>query len=267
MPLLHPSIIIAYMIDPRFSRFEAQLERLVEGAFAQLFTRTIRAQDIVLHLLRALESEALDADTEDGRPLAPDAYLIRMNPEVHLRLAERQPALSELLADCLVELAAQSGYRLARTPEVQVITDPQLAAHELAIYAYHSNPTQSSTAVMERVDVANEHEQPPEAMLIIKGEQVFRLTQTLVTIGRSRDNTLVLDDPHVSRHHAQLRLRFGAYTLFDTHSQSGTFVNDVAVREHRLQPNDVILIGKTRMLYLEDEHTPDQQTSAQTALE
>ncbi|MBZ0288066.1 MAG: FHA domain-containing protein, partial [Anaerolineae bacterium] len=81
-------------------------------------------------------------------------------------------------------------------------------------------------------------------------------------IGRSHENDVILDDQHVSRFHAQVRLRFGHYVIFDADSASGTFVNDVRVREHRLQTGDVIRIGGTSLVYMQD----DTQVSGDTAI-
>jgi pSer/pThr/pTyr-binding forkhead associated (FHA) protein len=104
---------------------------------------------------------------------------------------------------------------------------------------------------MKRIDIP-QSAAPKNPQLIINGEQTVPLTDQIVNIGRSRDNQIVLNDPYASRHHIQLRLRFGVYTLFDTQSQGGVYVNDVIVREHRLQPGDVIRLGKTQMVYFEE---------------
>lgn len=254
------------MSDPRLSRLEAQLEHLIEGAFAQIFSKAIRPQDIAVQLSRALESSLLPGDDDDYRPLAPDDFLIRMNPDVHEHLLKRQPRLASLLSQHVVELVTYRGYRLNHQPTIRIVADPSLAPNELSVFAEHLDRQKSATAVMERIDLPSDMERAPyNAQLIINGQEVIPLTNPLVNIGRSRENDIVLDDPYISRHHAQLRLRFGSYTLFDTTSQSGTLVNDVAVREHRLQPGDVIQIGKSRLVYLEDRPT-DTQSGGTTSL-
>jgi hypothetical protein len=256
------------MSDPKLSRLEAQLERLIEGAFAQLFSKSIRPQDIALQLSRAMENSLQSGDESEPRPIAPDDYVIRMNPDVHEHLLKRQPALASILSQHMVLLAMHAGYRLNHSPLIRVIADADLAPSELFVHANHIDQHKSATAVMERIDLPPEVQTPPpNAQIIVNGQQVIPLTETLVNIGRSRENHIVLNDPHVSRHHAQLRLRFGSYTLFDTSSQSGTLVNDVNIREHRLQPGDVIQIGKTRLVYFEDQYPADSQTGANTSID
>ncbi len=94
---------------------------------------------------------------------------------------------------------------------------------------------------------------------LVVGTRTILLDEPLINIGRHPDNHIVLDDRRVSRHHLQIRLRFGTYTLFDGQSSSGTFVNDIATREHNLQSGDVIRVRNTRLLYLEDDE--EEQTN------
>jgi pSer/pThr/pTyr-binding forkhead associated (FHA) protein len=45
--------------------------------------------------------------------------------------------------------------------------------------------------------------------------------------------------------------------LFDIHSQGGTLVNGVRVREHRLRSGDVIQVGRTHILYTQESYADD----------
>ncbi|MEP7290637.1 MAG: DUF3662 and FHA domain-containing protein [Chloroflexota bacterium] len=245
------------MNDQAIARLEARLERLIEGAFAQVFSKTIRAQDIALHLSRAMEDGIQPANDGDPRPYAPDHYRIRLNPEVCEHLLLRHPALHEILGQHLVELAAAVGYRLSDVPAIELVAATDVAPNEIIVDARHEGGVVPATAVMPRISIP-ETSAPQNPQLIVNGETTLPLTNSIINIGRSRDNHLVLNDPYTSRHHIQLRLRFGVYTLFDTQSQGGVFVNDVAVREHRLQTGDVIRVGKTQIVYLED--SPQDQT-------
>lgn len=51
------------------------------------------------------------------------------------------------------------------------------------------------------------------------------LTGTSVGLGRSPDNSVVLDDAKASRHHAVVSAAAGMYVVTDLHSTNGTFVN------------------------------------------
>ncbi len=240
------------MNDQAIARLEAKLEQLIEGAFAQLFSKTVRAQDIALHLARAMESGIQPTNDGDPRPYAPDHYTIHLNTEVYDHLLARQPLLAQILSQHLVELASTAGYRLSDVPAIEILPTPQIEPNDVIVDARYQKGSSASTAVMKRIEMP-ETTTPQNPQLIINGQQSIPLTEPIITIGRSRDNTIVLDDPYASRYHVQLRLRFGVYTLFDTQSQGGVMVNDVVVREHRLQPGDVIRLGKTQLVYFEDQ--------------
>ncbi len=88
------------------------------------------------------------------------------------------------------------------------------------------------------------------------------LGPTPLRIGRAPDNTLVLNDPQSSSHHAEIAPGYSGndYQITDLNSTNGTFVN-----EQRLTPNtprplkagDVILIGNTHITYeVSESYTP-----------
>ena len=248
------------MNDQAIARLEAKLEQLIEGAFAQLFSKTIRAQDIALHLARAMESGVQPASDGDPRPFVPDHYTIRLHPDVCDHLMVRQPELARILGQHLVELASAVGYRMNDVPAIELIAAPGADPSDIVVDARYRNGNVSATAVMKPIALPKSHA-PQNPQIIVNGETTVYLKDGIINVGRSRDNHVVLDDPYVSRHHIQLRLRFGVYTLFDTQSQGGVLVNDVVVREHRLQPGDVIRVGKTQLVYLEDTSPFDEQTN------
>jgi pSer/pThr/pTyr-binding forkhead associated (FHA) protein len=62
-------------------------------------------------------------------------------------------------------------------------------------------------------------------------------------IGRQPDNDMVLDDPLISRRHAELRQTPQGWQLVDLNSSNGTFVNGRPVSSATLVPGDVIGLG------------------------
>lgn len=248
------------MNEQHIARLESQLERLVESTFAHLFGRRIRAQDIALQLARAMEDSAVTDPRQDVHPVAPDHYTILMPVEMRQQLLQNQPSLPQLLSEHLVELAMNAGYRLNMHPIVEIIANDELKMGMVNVIANHGKKKTSTTAIMKRVDMDNGPEAPRNPQLLIQGKPTIQLTSDVINIGRSRDNQIVIDDRSVSRYHLQLRLRFGRYTLFDTQSQGGTFVNNVRIKEHILQAGDVIQIGNTLLVYMEDHATSDGQT-------
>ena len=74
----------------------------------------------------------------------------------------------------------------------------------------------------------------------------------LCTIGRHPTNLVVLADPAVSRHHAEvIRTPHGRYLLRDLCTRSGTFVGDERVIERFLVDGDEIRVGRARLRFEE----------------
>jgi FHA domain/zinc-ribbon domain len=71
------------------------------------------------------------------------------------------------------------------------------------------------------------------------------------TIGRSPDCDIFLDDVTVSRRHAVLRRRDGAFVIEDQGSLNGTFVNRHRIESAELTDGDELQIGKYRLTFLQ----------------
>lgn len=73
-----------------------------------------------------------------------------------------------------------------------------------------------------------------------------------ISIGRTKDNDIVLDNKGVSRKHAVLEFDGDSALIMDNESLNGTFVNSRKVTEEVLKDNDQITIGKFDLLYHRD---------------
>lgn len=86
----------------------------------------------------------------------------------------------------------------------------------------------------------------------------------VVTVGRLPDNTIVIDHPAVSGHHACASLEGDHFVLEDLQSTNGTFVNDRRVTRHTLQDGDVVRVGNHTLVF-DAEH--GQEVDARDAAE
>jgi pSer/pThr/pTyr-binding forkhead associated (FHA) protein len=75
------------------------------------------------------------------------------------------------------------------------------------------------------------------------------LTGSVVTVGRDAGNDIVLDDPRVSRCHAELRMEGSQWQLVDLESSNGTAVNGHRVRRRSLRDGDRIRFGDLTVVY------------------
>jgi pSer/pThr/pTyr-binding forkhead associated (FHA) protein len=80
--------------------------------------------------------------------------------------------------------------------------------------------------------------------------QSYPLEGERLTIGRSPDAEIFLDDVTVSRDHAVLVRRSGEWFLDDSGSLKGTYVNRRRIESHKLQDGDELQVGKYKLTYL-----------------
>lgn len=78
------------------------------------------------------------------------------------------------------------------------------------------------------------------------------LSDVPISIGKSADNHLLVDDITVSRYHAELVLRRGLIEVRDLQSRNGTFVGDVRIDHARLRPGTKFRVGSTTILLSAD---------------
>jgi hypothetical protein len=237
-------------------RFEQRLERGVEGFFARLFRSGVHPVEIGKRLVRVME---------DGKTVAlrrtyvPNVYRITLSLSDYERLAPLESKIVEELEIFLGEAARQRAWALADSPRVSFATDEGLGQGEFRITA--------EAVVLERPDPRSV-EDPVEAaprpraraqtgepcLVLLDDEQPVRTVPIgrRARLGRQADNDLVVTDPGVSRHHAEVTNERGTCTLRDLGSTNGTLVNGTRVREHALRDGDRIQIGSSVVEFRRD---------------
>jgi hypothetical protein len=93
-----------------------------------------------------------------------------------------------------------------------------------------------------------------KATLAMADGSRIALRPGVVSVGRSAESTIPLNDTNVSRRHAELRLRGegadAVWVLVDLGSTNGTLINGVKVNgEQVLRKNDAIVFGATKARY------------------
>ena len=240
---------------------EAKLEGLVEGAFSRAF----RSQVQPVELARKLAKEMEDAKSVSlARTYVPNQFWVFLSPEDHERFQSYEDGLKKELSDYLLEHARTHGLALLTRPTVELETDDRLSLGEFGIQAKLVRPADAgddaeavegdfghtmvySTTGARRVE-------SPRAPQLTRALLVGEDKRTVISgdpfvIGRSRECDLVLDDPNVSRRHAELRRENGGWAVHDLGSTNGIKVNGHRSRGARLQPGDEITLGLSRLTF------------------
>lgn len=91
----------------------------------------------------------------------------------------------------------------------------------------------------------------------------YTLKDTRISLGRSGDNDIPIQDPFASGHHAMIYPKESRYMVRDNNSKNGTFLNGKRVQgETQLNKGDEILIGSTRIVFDKELSTNVEMTDA-----
>lgn len=245
------------MIRDQLDRIEATLQSFIEEKLASLIPWSGSQGSIARQLTTAVESHLVEKP--GGWLTAPNIFTIQVHPS---RVAEWNidPALLNELGMFLEQACQDAGIHFRSAPHIRVAGNTELSINGLLVLARHSEESSGGTAelVSEILPGQERHDTiPGNAFLIINGTRTFQLTLAVVNIGRRITNQLVLDDPRISRNHAQLRAIRGRFVIFDLNSTGGTFVNGERITQYRLTPGDVISLAGVTLIYGED--SPSRQ--------
>ena len=80
----------------------------------------------------------------------------------------------------------------------------------------------------------------------------FTISRDVISIGRHPESDIFLDDIPVSRRHAELHLKEGDFSLEDTGSLNGTYLNHERIESVELASGDEIQIGKFHLLFFSE---------------
>ncbi|MGA1869408.1 MAG: FHA domain-containing protein [bacterium] len=83
--------------------------------------------------------------------------------------------------------------------------------------------------------------------------QEIKTSDLPITIGRSKDNVVCIDNLGVSKHHAMITQKKDIYLIEDLYSTNGTFLNEKLIHCEQLKNGDEIIIGKhTLEIFIEE---------------
>jgi hypothetical protein len=209
--------------------FEKGLERAVNGAFAKTFRSGLQPVEITAALKREIDTKA--AVVSRDRVLVPNTFTVRMAPADHDRMAGLGPALIDELVDLVQKHAASQRFQFAGGITIALQSDPALT---LGVVQIDSRNVKGQVAWTPVLDV-NGKRYP-----ILKGRTV---------IGRGSEADVTLDDTGASRRHAEVQWDGSSARVRDLGSTNGTQLNGAPVKEAVLEPDSVITIGRSRIVF------------------
>ena len=250
----------------RLDQLEAKLQTLVEDQLAGILPG-VKLEDRIIQRLATAVRENI-VQQKDDRAIAPNEFTLIVSTDTSPMW--REQSTIDALKNIITTASRDVGLKFVTQPSVKITTDDGFAAEEIKVIASHKLEPVGDTQGIQIATETEEGEEtdniPENAFLIVEGVKVHPLTESVVNIGRRLENQLVIDDPRVSRNHAQLRAIKGRFVLFDLNSTGGTFVNGQRTSQTVLYPGDVISLAGVALIFGQDNPPPGPDLSGTSPL-
>jgi hypothetical protein len=246
---------------------EQKIEALFEGVFGRAFRTNVQP----VELARKIAKEMDDHRTVSvSRVYVPNEYTVFLSTADREQFEGYENSLLAELEEYISEHAKRENYALLTPPRVLLETDDDLALGEFGIATRMVQPKRS-----ERVADAPAGEVESGATMIYKpkvsqpteaasaddlgverevavltwDEQTKRVDKRRILLGRSRECDIQVEDPNVSRRHAELRQEGASYWIVDLESTNGIEVNGRRVKRAKLDSGDSFTVGSTDVTF------------------
>jgi hypothetical protein len=242
---------------------ESKLGGLVEGAFSRAFKSNVEPVELARKLAKEMEESKM---ASVSRVYVPNHYRVFLSPADREQFASYEPALRKELSEYLLEHARAQSLALTSRPAVEFMTDERLQLGEFGIQAQLLDLPEDEQAVApdaapsqgdfghtmvyspdrsSRILEPERAGRGPARRAVLAGDGRRTVLPDPFVIGRSRDSDLVIDDPNISRQHAELRSDGESWRIRDLGSTNGVKVNRRRVDQAVLRSGDRVTLGLT----------------------
>lgn len=247
------------------------IEHRIEALFEGMFGRAFRTHVQPIELARKLVKEMDDHRTISvSRVYVPNEYTVYLSPTDREQFASYEPSLVDELQGYLAEHARRENYALLTAPRVAFETDADLELGEFGIAVRMVQPERRAPGPGEPPSQAEpghtmiyrpkggaptEAATPeqlgvePEVAVLAWDGQRRPVDRRRLLIGRSKECDVQLEDPNVSRRHAELRQEGASYWIVDLDSTNGLEVNGRRLKRAKLEHGDRVTIGETDVVF------------------
>ncbi len=227
-------------------RFESRLEQVVSGAFAKAFRSAVQPVEIAAALQREVDNSAQILSR--NRRLVPNQFHVELSGPDHERLAPYSATLAQELGEMLRDHAHEQSYVFTGPVTIAFDEREDLSTGRFrvrsAALARVTPDRQATDTAVRRASVileVNGMKQP--------------LDPPGIVIGRGTEADLRINDPGVSRRHAEIRVHADdgrstggpSVSVVDLGSTNGMLVNGAKVQQAALDDGGTIKIGNTTM--------------------
>ena len=249
-------------MNKNLDKIEAHLRYLFEDRLFLIFKHEGQPRLLIEDLIGVMEQNILT--NEDGQTFAPDRFVLSVPAPDLIKWQVHQDILDEMAA-VIYTTGQAEGFIFRQAPIIQLRSDHRSLSVGIVAHISPENSLLHDTDAMTQEEQQEIQDSlPEEAFFIVGGTTNFPLTEPVINIGRHSENELILNDPHVSRHHAQLRAINKQYVIFDLGSVGGTLINGKPITQATLFNGDVIRLGMTNLIYVQTNRSTNPTTTIPT---
>ena len=236
----------------KLNDFERRLEGLISGLFARTFKSSVQPVEIVSQLNRELDTNAQSLSRD--RRIVPNSFSVELSPSDYASLDALGSGLKRELTEMMREHAAGQSYVFSGPISIDLVEADDVRTGVFRVHSDTKSDVKNAAGDPTDTSVRRAH-----ASLEINGQR-HPLFPPGIVLGRGNDATLRIDDPGVSRRHAEIKVvdtGFGArVSVHDLGSTNGISVNGKKTDQATLTDGAVIRMGNTELvLHMTDGST------------
>ena len=243
---------------------EQRLERVFEGVFGRAFRTNVQPVELARKLAKEMDEHR---STSVRNVYVPNEYTVYLSPGDREQFEGYENSLVSELEEYLSEHAARENYAVLTPPRVLFETDEDLGVGEFGIatrmaqHGRHGEVEAPESTAPGATMIYTPRTQPTEAASLVElgverevavlswNDERRILENKRSVLGRSRDVDVQIEDPNVSRRHAEIVQEGSAYWLVDLGSTNGTEVDGRRVTRARLDDGSRFMIGETTITF------------------
>jgi len=229
-------------------RFEDRLEQMVSGAFAKAFRSAVQPVEVAAALQREVDNSAQILSR--NRRLVPNQFHVELSPQDYARLAPYSSTLSDELVEMLRDHAHEQSYVF--TGPVSIAFDEK---DDLSTGRFHVRSSAIASVTPSSESAVTDTAVRRASVILEVNGMKHPLDPPGIVIGRGIDADLRINDPGVSRRHAEIRIYPGdtgttgrpQVSVHDLGSTNGMLVNGHKVGQASIDDGTTVKIGNTTM--------------------
>lgn len=226
-------------------RFEKRLEDVVNLAFARAFKGSVQPVEIAAGLQREINDRAQILSRE--RTLVPNQFTVYLAADDYDRIVPFGNTLSDELGRLVSDHVRDQRYTLTGPLKIEFERDEQLRTGRFEI-------TSATLAGVHTPSVADQFAPSTSTSTSVELEVNgvrHRVNGSVVVIGRGTEADLRIDDPGISRRHAEVRVTGDnsapTVTVTDLGSTNGVIVDERRVDSGVARNGSQVRLGNTVM--------------------